>query len=87
MAMTLMLMLSLELWVLRISCLDYLRGLLSVEPIPEPLLMIQLGEKSAGFRGRSLTHRYHSRIFYAAITVYSGFCIRYCSNVCLVVID
>jgi hypothetical protein len=25
------------------------QGLLSVEPIPEPQLMIQLGEKSAGF--------------------------------------
>jgi hypothetical protein len=63
------------------------QGLLSVEPIPEPQLMIQLGEKSAGFCGRSPTHRYRGRIFHSAITVYSGFCIRHCSNVCIVVID
>jgi hypothetical protein len=87
MAMKLMLMLSSERWVLRISCLDYRRGLLSVEPIPGLRLMIQLGEKSAGFRGRSLTHRYRGSIFHSAITIYSRFCIRYCSNVCIVVID
>jgi hypothetical protein len=31
-------------WVLRTLCLDYLRGLLSVEPIPGPRLMIQWGK-------------------------------------------
>jgi MFS superfamily sulfate permease-like transporter len=63
------------------------QGLLSVEPIPGPRLMIQWGEKPAGFRGRSLTHRYRRGVFHSAITIYSGICIRHCSNVCILVID